>query len=313
MTHRTPTKLPAVSGSSGHLVIERVTETPGTPTWPGQVFGDAQLDYRAAMAHYVAETGERLVPQPAARVITVEEPALWRTEQEIRAARYEIRQQRKREDQIWRAAKSHWRQTRDDRKTLARDAYQAAETTWKQWRQERLVTLARRRTENQAWHTQIAEVRAAKAATGGVQEWVAVVVIIDNCTRQCRGLPVFTSGAHLTSKEMISVLPTYLPPKLEYAISDQGTHFRVKAFARFAEETGFTHVPVYRHRPESNGIAERLVRTLKGALRDAEWENPEALTPLLTAFQQEYNDRPHPGLPTPGLSPNEFAARAALM
>ncbi len=106
VAHQTPTKLPAVSGSSGHLVIERVTETPTPPTWPGQVFGDAELDYRDAMTEYVAETRERLVPQPTPRVITVEEPALWRTEQEIRGARYEIRQQRKREDQIWRAAKS---------------------------------------------------------------------------------------------------------------------------------------------------------------------------------------------------------------
>ncbi len=192
-------------------------------------------------------------------------------------------------------------------------AYRVAETAWKQRRQARLATLARRKTENQAWHARIAEVQAAKATDGGVQEWVAVVVIIDNCTRQCLGLPAFPSGAHLTSKEMISVLPTYLPPELEYAISDQGTHFRAKAFARFAEETGFTHVPVYRHRPESNGIAERLVRTLKVALRDVAWESPEALIPLLTAFQQEYNDRPHQGLPTPGLSPNEFATRAALM
>jgi len=310
VAHPGQVKLPAVSGSSGHLVIESVAEPSAAPTWPGQVFGDENLDYTSAMAQYVAETGDRLVPQPTPRGITVAEPALWRTEMEIRAARYAVRQQRKREDQAWRAAKSAWRTTRENRKALGRAAYTAAEAVWKQCRQERHATMARRKTENQAWH---AQVRAAQSAAGGVREWIAVLLIIDNCTRQCLGLPAFTSGAHLTSAEVIAALPSYLPPELAFLISDQGTHFRAKAFARFAEETEFTHVLVYRHRPESNGIAERLVRTLKEWLREAAWETPAALAPLLTAFQEAYNARPHQGLPTPGLSPNEFAARAALM
>jgi hypothetical protein len=36
-----------------------------------------------------------------------------------------------------------------------------------------------------------------------------------------------------------------------------------KVFQQLAARAGFVHVPIAHHRPESNGIAERCVRTLK--------------------------------------------------
>ena len=75
----------------------------------------------------------------------------------------------------------------------------------------------------------------------------------------------------------------------------------------------FIHVLIARHRPQSNGIAERFVRTLKKWLRDKTWANDEELAALIEQFIAEYNDRPHQGLPIPGLSPNEFANRIWLM
>lgn len=78
-------------------------------------------------------------------------------------------------------------------------------------------------------------------------------------------------------------------------------------------EVGFIHIPVYRHRPESNGIAERFLLTLKDWLGDIFWDGAEALLSLLSEFRPEYNARPHQGLPIPGLSPNEFANRIWLM
>src|SRR3712207_8601512 len=52
-------------------------------------------------------------------------------------------------------------------------------------------------------------------------------------------------------------------PILAFLISDRGTHFTAHEFARCADAHGFVHVLIARHRPESNGIAERFVRTLK--------------------------------------------------
>jgi hypothetical protein len=65
--HAAEEKLPAVSGSSGHLVIERLA-LPGTEAhWPGQVFAEADLDYVEAMRRYAQATRDRLVLRPSGR------------------------------------------------------------------------------------------------------------------------------------------------------------------------------------------------------------------------------------------------------
>ncbi len=86
-------------------------------------------------------------------------------------------------------------------------------------------------------------------------------------------------------------------------ISDRGVHFTANTFKELARTEEFVHVVIARHRPQSNGIAERFVRTLKEWLADRSWKNDQELLALLSKFEAEYNDRPHQGLPIPGLSP----------
>ena len=40
---------------------------------------------------------------------------------------------------------------------------------------------------------------------------------------------------------------------------------------------------------------------------DKSWNDDIQLDALFAQFLTQYNDRPHQGLPIPGLSPNEFA------
>ena len=122
-----------------------------------------------------------------------------------------------------------------------------------------------------------------------------------------------TVGPKVTAEEVVAALRALLPAELQFLISDRGTHFTARPFAEFAREEDFVHVLIARHRPESNGIAERFVRTRKQWLADRAWSDAAVLGTLLAQFRAAYNDRPHQGLPLPGLSPNEFAARFWLL
>lgn len=318
--HCAQEKLPAVSGSSGRLVVEHLRQDGKEPHWPGQVFAEGDLDYEEAMRQYSEATRERLVHLKTMKTPTPEKVTRWRQGNEGQAEWYRIRQQRKQADRDWKIAKAERYMARLAFQALPRaerqrqqDSWQAADQAWRKLRVQRQESLRARRSENTAWHQRNRELKEGSTNAAEIRAWIAVLVVTDNCTRQCLGLPVFRTGPMLTSQELVSALRTLLPGELKFLISDQGAHFRTKAFALLAQECDFIHIPVYRHRPESNGIAERFVLTLKQWLRSKSWLAGGDLTTLLAEFIPEYNDRPHQGLPIPGLSPDEFANRIWLM
>jgi transposase InsO family protein len=318
--HAAQEKLPAVSGSSGHLVVKRLPRTDEEPRWPGQVFAEIGLDYEVAMLQYVQATQDRLVRRTLEKTPSLQEATRWRKEWEGRAERYQIREQRKQEELDWKALKAEWRKKQHIYQALSRSerreqkaAFELAQQAWIEVRQKHRETLRKHQEEDRAWHQRNRELKTGLSTQVEERIWLAVLVVTDNCTRQCLGLPLFCNGPKLTSLELTKALQEILPEELQFVISDQGTHFRSKAFADLAQEADFIHVPVYRHRPESNGIAERFVLTLKVWLRSRSWDAADALLTLLGEFVPEYNDRPHQGLAIPGLSPNEFANRIWLI
>lgn len=311
--HAAEERLPAVSGSSGHLVVGRTTGEKKQPSWPGMVFANNELSYEEAMNQYVAETRDRLEHRKRVKETSKEVDSAWREEWQARSERYQVRKQREQQDADWKTAKSEWQtasltfraKSREERKAQ-RSTYTQTEETWKALREQRQQTLRQRKQEDQEWHNRN---RERKGTTPPQRTWIAVLVIIDNCSRQCLGLPIFRSGAHVTSEEVVAALQVLLPEDLAYLVSDQGVHFRSKVFAQLAKGAEFIHVPIYRHRPESNGIAERFVLTFKDWLRDKSWQDVAGLQAHACVFKPEYNNRPHQGLPISGLSPNEFANR----
>lgn len=318
--HPAQEKLPAVSGSSGHLRVERQAGEEEAPHWPGQVFAQLELDYEAAMLQYVAATRDRLVHVKAEREVELKPPSLYRQAVQARAERYRQRQQRKREDAAWKTAKGKrsqawldWRSLSRQEHRQQRDWWDAQGQVWQKLREQRQQTLRVRQQENEAWHQSNRELQGGSASQGEARTWIAILVVTDNCTRQCLGLPLFRSGAKVSSLELVTALAAVLPEELAFLISDQGAHFRTQAFSDLVLKADFIHVPVYRHRPQTNGIAERFVLTLKDWLRSKGWQSSDELAAFLAAFIPEYNTRPHQGLAIPGLSPNEFAKRIWLM
>jgi len=325
-THEAAVRLPAVSGSSGRLVVSRTCDrdTTSERTWPGRVFEDPDLEYVAAMQAFVAASAPSvpvLNPERDRRRMQGEEGErtrlreLRRQERVLGQQRGQIYRRRTQEDAAWRALRRerrerarpyHW--TREEW-----DADQAQDAQWRALRVERQATLERRVEEDTLWRQERRRLREQLAPAEGKAAWIAILVLTDNCTRECLGLPLFVAGPKITATLVIDALRALLPADLQFLVSDRGTHFTAHEFARFADAQGFVHVLIARHRPESNGIAERFVRTLKEWLAAQAWDDSADLAPLLRRFLQEYNARPHQGLRIPGLSPDEFARRLWLL
>lgn len=326
--HAAEAKLPAVSGSSGRLVVERVKGEAVEPDYPGAVFADEQLDYAQAMAAFVAasQVKDEAVASPKVAQATeklsvpAQKRRLRHQETALALERSQIRAGRKQEDAAWQALRSQRQAQQAARKqpldSGTRPAWgskKVQDELWRQLRDQRQQQLKQRQQEDESWRQKRLDLRAGLADLGLMTSWIAVLVVVDNCTHQCLGLPLFVAGSNLTAEMVVEALLVLLPPELQFLITDRGTHFTANVFDQLAEGREFIHVLIARHRPQSNGIAERFVRTLKEWLADKSWHSDHQLAQLLANFIVEYNDRPHQGLPTPGLSPNEFANRVWLM
>lgn len=103
--------LPAVSGSSGRLVLCHRAPSQAERIWPGKVFAQEELSYEEGMAAYVAATRDRLksahVPRGSAAKT---EPSIWRKDHKRLGEWFDIRQRRQQEDQVWHKAKTNQRQ-----------------------------------------------------------------------------------------------------------------------------------------------------------------------------------------------------------
>jgi transposase InsO family protein len=321
-THEAERKLPAVSGSSGRLVVEQVIDERAEPQWPGRVFEDESLDYEEAMLEFVAASSAQ---SPSSKVtdrsetskdtsLKAQKRALRQEEAQLRAERRAVRQQRALEDAAWKELRAKRKQEKAIRATQSPAEGKAQDERWQVQRRQRQAILTQRQQENEQWRQKRRSLRERLAQLSPiVTAWIAILVITDNCTRQCLGLPLFVAGPKVTSEMIVEALRVLLPLELRFLITDRGTHFTAQTFKAFVRSESFIHVLIARHRPQSNGIAERFVRTLKEWLRDKSWEDDQELGVLLQQFLAEYNDRPHQGLPIPGLSPNEFANRIWLM
>ena len=325
VSHLVDVKLPAVSGSSGHLVVERLKEAGQEPDYPGKVFADPELDYAEAVQAFVKAS--RPLFGPRIEAPTSEKPSqqgkiqqLRQEEAQLCTERCNTRKRRKLEDAAWRAT---WQQQRTKKTSTKEITKPKLRARWgsrkvqdeqrQNLRQQPRQQSTQRQQEDKQWRLNRNTLREQMTLLPMLTAWIAVLMITDNCTRQCLGLPLFIAGSHVTAEMVVAALRVLLPANLQFLISDRGIHFTADVFQQFAKCADFIHVVIARHRPQSNGIAERFVRTLKEWLADKTWQSDKELLEFLRLFLSEYNDRPHQGLPIPGLSPNEYANRIWVM
>ncbi len=252
------------------------------------------------MQAYVGARGAQAVPRESEPVREEEDEARAKKrepagkEELLRMERRAVRQRRRHEDQAWR----QMREQRKDKlkarkqKKQSRTQRHAQEQQWRSRRKVRRDQLRVRKEEGRLWREQRNQIRRHKQTLPIVSAWIAVPVIVDSATRRCFGLPLFSGGPHVTAQMVVDQLKALLPCELHYLIAHRGVHFG-KLLEQPAGERQFTRVYLAPHRPRSNGIAERFVRTLQEWLLDRHWSSPEELDTFLSVFLSEYNDRPH--------------------
>lgn len=326
--HEAAVKLLAVSGSSGRLIVKQPQVETEERQWPGRIFEDPERTYEQAMRDFVqasqasakAVKPDNQAEQASEASLKAEKRAMRREEVRLRDERRQIRERRKLEDAAWKEVRANRKAAEQAYRELSRQERrqecqnkQAQDERWRVLWKQRSATLKERKREDAQWRQQRLDLQERWSQFPVSTAWIAILVVIDNCTRQSLGLPLFAVGPHVTSEMIVQALQALLPSELLFLISDRGTHFTANDFKKFELSAEFIHVLTARHRPQSNGIAERFVRTLKEWLADKSWRDDQELSVLLSQFLDEYNDRPHQGLAIPGLSPNEFARRIPVM
>jgi len=289
------------------------------PPWPGQVFADPNRPYAEQMATYQAQRGAKGQRKHRRRQRQAARQALNRRSHERRVARRQQRPARQQADAAGRHQQAAQRHPQHVRQQQPRAERRAARAAWRQqtapWAATQPVhrqQVAQRSAQDASWRQARQAMRRQRAALAGtprVTAWLAILVVIDNGTRRCLQRPLFVTGGHVTAEEIVAQLRQHWPQEIQFVISDNGPQFIADAFAQLARDMEFLHVRIAPQHPQTNGIAERCVRTRKEWRAWHTWQSPEELTALLAEFIVYYNDRPHQGAELAGLAPNEFARR----
>jgi transposase InsO family protein len=271
------------------LVVERLKEPGNELDYPGKVFADPELDYAEAVQAFVKAS--RPLFGPRIEATTVEKPSqraeiqqLRQEEAQLCTERRNIRKRRELEDAAWQAT---WSQQRCKKPSTAEIGQPKLRACWgarkvqeehrQVLREQHRQQSQQRQQEDELWRLNRKSLREQMSLLPIVTAWIAILMITDNCTRQCVGLPLFIAGSHVTAEMVVAALRVLLPADLQFLISDRGIHFTADVFQQLAKDAEFVHVVIARHRPQSNGIAERFVRTLKEWLADKAWQSDKEL------------------------------------
>nr|XP_042913382.1 uncharacterized protein K02A2.6-like [Parasteatoda tepidariorum] len=92
-----------------------------------------------------------------------------------------------------------------------------------------------------------------------------ILLVVDAATKWLEAIPVASTSSTATIVALRSIFARFGLPRT--MVSDNGTSFTSDEFSGFLGKNGITHVRTAPYHPQSNGIAERAVRSMKDAMR----------------------------------------------
>ena len=126
-----------------------------------------------------------------------------------------------------------------------------------------------------------------------------LMVLVDASTKWVEVVILNTTTAEKTIEELRRIFATHgLPVEL---VTDNGPQFTSAVFSAFMKENGIRHLMGAPYHPQTNGLAERMVQTVKKSLTKQR-STEKSLIIRLARFLFSYRSTPHPAT---GKSPAE--------
>ena len=104
-------------------------------------------------------------------------------------------------------------------------------------------------------------------------------------------LPERATSASQTITQLRRIFARFGIPK--QIVSDNGPQFVLSEFRTFCKKQGIRHTLVPPYHPQSNGQAERFVKTLKGAIKKGMESGKASLDEVVTEFLSVYRNTSH--------------------
>nr|XP_054923534.1 uncharacterized protein K02A2.6-like isoform X1 [Dermacentor andersoni]XP_054923535.1 uncharacterized protein K02A2.6-like isoform X1 [Dermacentor andersoni] len=121
-----------------------------------------------------------------------------------------------------------------------------------------------------------------------------ILVVVDSHTKWIEAVRLSQANVHSTINALRTIFSRFGIPRT--VVSDSGTPFTAWVFQQFMKGNGIVHIRAPPYHSQSNGLAERAVRTVKEGLKKI---GGGCIITSLARLLCNYRNAPHQGGPSP--------------